>query len=135
MNKQMKVTGHGDQSERRNDGTQPNARRDSWSKTEDHDVIGRIKTIELRNKLQPEFTRMADSYLDGVWCRLSNTDFCIVGYSESVSLVNRTWSPSAPRVGLRGTGACWRNASAAGAHLMGRCPLLTLPRRFSSTAR
>jgi len=79
----MKVTGHGDQSERRNDGTQPNARRDSWSKTEDHDVIGRIKTIELRNKLQPEFTRMADSYLDGVWCRLFNTDFCIVGYSEN----------------------------------------------------
>src|SRR6185503_15496303 len=71
MNKQMKVTGHGDQSERRNDGTQPNARRDSWSRTEDHDLIGRIKTIELRNKLQPEFTRMANSYLDGVWCRLS----------------------------------------------------------------
>jgi hypothetical protein len=51
MNKQRKVTGHGDQSKRRNRDTQPNARRDPWVRTDNHDVIARIKSIELLKQI------------------------------------------------------------------------------------
>jgi hypothetical protein len=46
MNMQRKVTGHGDEPKRRNHDTQPNARRDPWVRTDNHDVITRIKTIK-----------------------------------------------------------------------------------------
>ena len=51
MNMQRKVTGHRDQPKCRNRDTQPNARRNPWVRTESHDVIARIKSIELLNKV------------------------------------------------------------------------------------
>jgi hypothetical protein len=68
MNTQRKVTGHGDQPKRRNRDTQPNARRPSWVRTDNHDVIAPIKSIEWENKLHVEFTRMADNSFRSVHC-------------------------------------------------------------------
>jgi hypothetical protein len=42
MNMRSRVTGHGDQPKRRNRDTQPNARRDLWVRTDNHDVNARI---------------------------------------------------------------------------------------------
>ena len=44
------------QPQRRDNGTQPNATRDSWVRTGNHDVIDLIKTIQDGFKLHVECT-------------------------------------------------------------------------------